>query len=188
MRAERQCASCGTLIPRQMADELHCPACGAVFDTSSPLNPFASPQAELRSDEVSKEDPESPRSRAQRKMRIPVLGCRVIVGVVLFLATIGSVLVLYQVAFVGWRLIDAQLGLLGALAYPLGIILSLVGLYGLHNAEKLENPVWAWIGIIISGVVGIAFWVVLPFVVWAAVVLCSRDAREGFRSARRAPE
>lgn len=118
-------------------------------------------------------------------MRIPVLGCRVILVVSLLMGVFGTVFVLYQFLFGDRVRIEEELGVIGALAYPLAIVLSLVGLYGLRRAAKLDHSVWAWTGVVISGAVGVAFWIVLPFVIWTAVVLCSRDAGEAFRSARR---
>ncbi|MEX1040825.1 MAG: hypothetical protein WDZ51_09360 [Pirellulaceae bacterium] len=187
MQIERQCAACGTAIESLETDELRCPACGAVLETSAALNPYASPQAESRSDNEPEKDPGSPRSRAQGKLRIPLMGCRVILLVSLLVSSFDLVSVLIILAFLDGQNLDAELFVIGTM-YPLAVLLFLVGLYGLHHAAKLENPIWAGIGVIISGLVGIAFWVVLPFVIWAVVVLCSRDAREGFRSARRAPE
>jgi hypothetical protein len=114
-------------------------------------------------------------------MRIPVLGCRVILYVALFVGGFGVGLVVFLIATTNWEALEDQLGLLEASAYPVVIVIALVGLYGLHHAARLDKPGWAWTGVIISGLIGIVFWIVLPFVVWAGVVLLSHDSKAAFR-------
>lgn len=195
MSIDFQCIRCWELVTVEDGTEetdAVCPHCQEVqripgYRPPEPLVPSVGPDESPEPISVPQFSQPGPnrkalRQAAMKRLKVPLKFCQwmlivpLLMALLLLATGIGMHLEGSRGRGLGFEILMAW-GLLTLLSTYLGI-----ALYGLGNASRVGNYSWAVTGVWLTIVLGLNYLIVLPFAVWALVILYQPETRDAFEA------